>query len=178
MKIETKKIKLDSLIIAKEDLETFIKIQLVKLSSNFFTKDYDDEKIQSIKDLVAAADEQLIEVKIVIQKANTNETHEDGNVNNHYIYKLSSLNRELSLLKELVRKYEAIEAVVAVKTKDTSKYNKELASKKVITQRNKTIATRMEELDIEISDIKQILTNFNKATEVEIQVHEGFEKYI
>lgn len=181
MKFVEKLIKLESLINAKNDLEMLIKMNSVKKNNLLFTKDYDAEIIKDIDETIATVDEQLIEVKLCIQNANTNEVHEDGNSNNYYIYKLSSLNRRLANLRELEQKGEYnITAFAKDPPRGTTyphnkKIRDRLTTKKEIEKRNKEIANEIIDVEKSITEIKAKLSEFNKRVEVKVKVFDGFE---
>lgn len=175
MTIKTKKVKLDSLIIFRDDIEDFIKMKIISLGKAFLSKTYDISKIENIISLIKAAEEQLIEIKIALQKANTNGVHEDGRSNYYYIFKLSSLNREKITLKQILQRKDNIDFLneKGIKSKQNN-----APSKENLLKATKKIESRLSELETEIPNIQQKLSDFNEKTEVEVQIHEGFEKLI
>lgn len=182
MKFTEKTIKLEKLIEAKSDLEFSIRANILKKFNLFFSKDYDPKKISDIDETIATIDEQLVEVKLSIQQANTNEKHEDGHNNNYYIYKLSSLNRKLFALRELEDKGESNLFVVGKKIEKGTNFNHNskirdrLSSKKEIELRLKEVAEEIVKTEKAISEIKIKLSEFNNKIEVTIKVLEGFEE--
>lgn len=182
MKFAEKTLKLEKLIEAKVDLEILIRINIQKKYNLLFTKEYDVQKIKDIDETITTIDEQLVEVKLAIQQANTNNTHLDGNTNNYYIYKLSALNRKLASLRDLERKGENyIDLEEKVGEKDTkrsnpsNKLNRKLASKRNIEKRLTEIKAEITETEKLIADIKTKLSDFNNRVEVKVKVLEGFE---
>lgn len=181
MKFAEKTIKLGKLIGAKADLETVIRMNIIKKNNLLFSKEYDVDKVKEIDDEITTIDEQLIEVKLSIQQANTNEQHEDGQINNYYIYKLSSLNRKLAALREFEQKGEnnlLLYDKTSVKGKfgnHNAKILERLTTKKEIEKRLKEIAASIADLEKSIADIKIKLSDFNNRVEVKVKVFEGFE---
>lgn len=181
MKFAEKTIKLGKLIGAKADLETVIRMNIIKKNNLLFSKEYDVDKVKEIDDEITTIDEQLIEVKLSIQQANTNEQHEDGQINNYYIYKLSSLNRKLASLREFEQKGEnnlLLYDKTSVKGKfgnHNAKILERLTTKKEIEKRLKEIAANIADLEKSIADIKIKLSDFNNRVEVKVKVFEGFE---
>lgn len=182
MKFAEKTIKLEKLIETKVDLEILIRMNIQKKNNLIFSKDFDAQKIKDIDETIATIDEQLIEVKLAIQQANTNEIHADGNTNNYYIYKLSALNRKLASLRELEQKGETnITLFDKVSTKGkfgnhNSKLRERLTTKKEIEKRLKEIAASIADLEKSITEIKAKLSDFNNRIEVKVKVFEGFEE--
>ena len=181
MKFAEKTIKLEKLIGAKADLETVIRMNIIKKNNLLFSKEYDVDKVKEIDDEITTIDEQLIEVKLSIQQANTNEQHEDGQTNNYYIYKLSSLNRKLASLREFEQKGEnnlLLYDKTSVKGKfgnHNAKILERLTTKKEIEKRLKEIAASIADLEKSITEIKIKLSDFNNRVEVKVKVFEGFE---
>ena len=182
MKFTEKIIKLEKLIETKVDLEILIRRNIQKKEDLLFSKDFDVQKIKDIDETIATIDEQLVEVKLAIQQANTNDVHADGNTNNYYIYKLSALNRKLASLRDLERKGEnnlLLFDKVSVKGKfgnHNSKIRERLTTKKEIEKRLKEIAASIADLEKSITEIKTKLSEFNNRIEVKVKVFEGFEE--
>lgn len=85
-----KTVTLNSLVKAKSDLELFIKVEETKRLQKLFTPNFDISEIDSN---IEKKEDQLIIIKEAISIANTITKDEEGNSINHYIYKLSKLNR-------------------------------------------------------------------------------------
>lgn len=182
MNFTDRTVKLEKLIEAKSDLEFTIRAKLIEKYNLFFSRDYEAAKIADIDETIATIDEQLVEVKLSIQQANTNEKHSDGNNNNFYIYKLSSLNRKLASLRELEDRGESNLLLVSkslAKGKSyhhNSKLRERLTTKKEIEKRLKELAKEIVEVEKAISEIKPKLAEFNRTHEVKVKVLEGFEE--
>jgi len=167
-------------LINKVNLETLIKMNTVKKNNTLFIKTYDASKIREIEEYLKQLEEQLIEVKLAIQHANTNTRHEDGNSNYYYIFRLSALNRELADLSEQLQKGELKLEQLSSKPGKGKHYptNKSirdsLPTKKVIESINKDLASRITDLQNERLEIRTKLSEFNKHTEVIVKVFEQF----
>lgn len=182
MNFTERTVKLEKLIEAKSDLEFSMRTKLIEKYNLFFSKDYEAAKIADIDETIATIDEQLVEIKLSIQQANTNEKHSDGNNNNYYIYKLSALNRKLASLRELDDKGEMNLQLVSKKLAKgksyhhNSKIRERLTTKKEIEKRLKELAQEIAEIQKPISEIKEKLAEFNRTHEVKVKVLEGFEE--
>lgn len=170
--------KLESLVIAKRDIESLIRQNIIKKDRLYYTRDHSEPIIRDIDETIATAHKQLVEVKILIQEANSNEKDEKGNSINYYIYSLSALNSELAVLKDLEYKGEtSIKAKAKKISETTDKFKSKLASVKEITKRSKDAAKRREEIEKEKLPIEAILTEFNNRVEREVKVFEVFDSF-
>ena len=183
MNFAEKTFKLEKLIDVKSGIEEFIKLKIDEKSKLLYSKEYSVDKELDIDDTIATLDDQLVEVKLAIQIANTNEKHEDGNSNNYYIYLLSSLNRKLATLRDLEKRGENH---LFLFTKETTKgphsaHNKKirdhLTTKKEMEKRMNELAKKITKIETSISEIKPKLTEFNERVETKVKVFEGLEKF-
>lgn len=189
MKYIEKTVSLNSLVDSKgndikNNLEDLIKMNIIKKNNKLFIKTYDESVIKSIADYIKQLEEQLIEVKIAIQDANINKRHKDGHSNNYYIYKLSALNREKADLEDQL---ELCDTKIRYKTgpKPEGKFKgsntrilENIPSKRILESIRLELTTRIDELKLEISEIKVKLTEFNETTKVSLKVFEPFEDMI
>ncbi len=183
MNFAEKTFKLEKLIDVKSGIEEFIKLKIDEKSKLLYSKEYSVDKDKDIDDTIATLDEQLVEVKLAIQIANTNEKHEDGNTNNYYIYLLSSLNRRLAMLRDLEKRGEthlflfSKETTKGPNAAHNKKIRERLTTKKEIEKRMKELANEVVKIETSISEIKPKLTEFNERVETKVKVFEGLEKF-
>jgi hypothetical protein len=153
-----KKLLLNKILKIKEDLEESIRRDdyLIQGSNSIIAENKRDIDIREVEKLRDKKEDQLVELKLIIQEANMKK-HRDGNSNFYYVYVLSNLKR----LKGLYIRLNTTNGLKESK-KGTINYSAEITA----DESNKKIL----EINKKIQDIEIKLATFNQNTEVKVSL--------
>ena len=161
--IKEVKIKLDSLIRAKNDLEQSLRNdeKNIRKYNSMSSEDVLPFDMAETIRLYKLKLDQLLHFKESIRNGNSKQLKDDGKTNDHYIYLLSNYNRRKALLLSL-NTFEGTRPSFKDRSKKVT-YTAQLSFK--------NIQIELAQIENEIRSIESILSDFNHNVEVEVLVY-------